>query len=163
MGKKTPAGEKVKRQLPFKLSDEEKARKGEEAAKINAKADKAMLLKKSDMDMHNKMIKSLVVKRDVLLKSINEGIEHREVNCVEVKNYDDNKIEYWYEGEVLDSRDMRPEDRQQTLTEPKAKKPNRWQKRHPVSSEEAREQEEIAQVHKLETSKRGAQSMVDPK
>lgn len=166
--KKNPDGEKCKRQLPFSLNDEEKARKGEDAGKFNIQIEKAMDLKKSEMAKHNERITGLTKKRDGLLKAINEGVERREVSCVEAKNYEKNLIEYWFEGKVLESREMKPEERQQNLNEGKpSKKLAKWQKLapkyEPKKSKEDERDEEVASVHRLETSKKGASSMVDPK
>src|SRR5262245_8784817 len=117
--KKTPDGEKCERTLPFKLSDEEKARKAEIAANLNKKLEAANEAKKVEMAKHNGTIKDLTKKISDALRTINEGVERRAVTCVEVKNYDKNRVEWWFEGLALEDREMRPEDRQQSLNEQK--------------------------------------------
>lgn len=166
---KTPDGIKMKRKLPFKLGDEEKARKGEIAAQYAKMLEEAEVKKKSAMAIHNEKIKELKLKRDEHLTMINLGVEQREVNCTEVKNFESNQIEWWYGDQVIDSREMKAEDRQQTLEEgSKEKKPRNWQKLSTKRPKDGpmmplAEENEIAQVHKLETSRKGASSAVDPK
>jgi hypothetical protein len=172
--KKTPEGERCERTLPFKLNDEDLARKGELAAKLNNQLDAAEANKKRDLATHNEKIKILTEKRDKQLAMIDEGVERRPVTCTAVKNFAANIIEFWFEGQVMESIEMKPEDRQLTLAEKAAKekgneKPKeRWQKmapKYPAKNQAVEDDKdaEIASVHKLETSKKGANSMVDPK
>lgn len=160
---KNPDGEKCERTLPFKLNDEDKARKGELAATLNKQLEAAQDRKKSEMAIHNEKISGLTKKVSAQLKMINEGIERKAVTCVAVKNFEQNKIEYWFEGMVLESIPMKAEDRQLDL-KPKKGAAKKWQK---SSTKQAMfpdaEENPIAQVHKLETSRRGASSAVDPK
>lgn len=168
---KTPDGEKCERTLPFKLNDEDKARKGEIAAGLNKKLEEATDAKKVEMAKHNAKIKDLTTKISAQLKMINEGVERRAVQCVAVKNYEKDQIEYWFEGEILETVKMKEADRQLNLNEKPKKGQEKWQKlapKHPRKGDppltEAEEKSaEIASVHKLETSRKGASSSVDPK
>lgn len=166
----TPEGTKLKRMLPFKLSDEEKARKGEIAAQLNKQHEEAVTQKKVAVAKHNERINDLSKRISVQLMMINEGVERREVQCTEVKNYESNEIQWWFNNEKMDSREMTTEERQMELTPVKKKSETskearpKWAKLAPkYKSKAEREDEEIASVHKLETSRRGASSMVDPK
>lgn len=170
--KKTPDGERCERSLPFKLNDEDKARKGELAAKLNKQLELAQEAKKAEMQKHNAKITDLVKKVSSQLKMINEGIERKAVTCTAVKNFEANKIEFYYEGEIMEAIEMKPGDRQLVLDEKakkEAKKPNKWQRMvpkkplHKDADEEPTREDEIASVHKLETSRKGASSSVDPK
>ena len=173
--KKTPDGERVERSLPFKLDDELKARRGETAAGLSKKLDEAVEKKKTEMAKHNEGIKKFTTQISALLKCINEGVERRAVSCTAVKNFESNKIEFWYEGIILEEIEMKPGDRQLDLKEksnkPAALKQERWQRMAPKypaktiveESEEDAKKADIASVHKLETSKKGASSAVDPK
>lgn len=170
--KKTPDGEKCERSLPFRLNDVDKARKGEVCGQLNKTLEAAYEAKAIEMKKHNAKIKGLEDNISKHLSMINEGIERRPVTCSMVKNFDDNKIEFWFEGEILESRDMTPADRQLVLdakAKKDGKKKEKWQthapkfvKGAPIESQDL-EDEEIKQVHKLETSRKGASSMVDPK
>jgi hypothetical protein len=166
---KTPDGERVEVSLPFKLDDELKARRGETAAMLNKNLDEAVDKKKRDMAKHNEGIKKLTTQIGILLTSINQGVEHRRVSCVEVKNFEKNVIEWWFEGLVMDTRPMKSDDRQLKLQDKDDKKKKgepRWQTLAPKFPERSTEEDkdiEIAKVHRLETSKKGASSSVDPK
>jgi hypothetical protein len=172
---KTPDGEKCERSLPFKLDDDLKARRGETAGALNKKLDEATEKKKNEMAKHNEGIKKLTAQIGALLKAINEGVERRNVTCTAVKNFESNKIEFWFEGIILEEVEMKPGDRQLDLKDksmkPAALKNERWQKMGPKykpktiveENEEDAKREEIASVHKMETSRKGASSAVDPK
>ncbi len=172
---KTPDGEKCERTLPFKLNDEDKARKGEEASKYNKQLEGAMEAKKFEMSKHNAKIAELTKKVSAELKKINEGIERRAVTCTAVKNFEKDVIEYWFEGMVLETTPMKPDDRQMKMaTDAKTdakKSPAKWQKLAPKhrakgykdDDDQDTKDADIATVHKLETSRKGASSAVDPK
>lgn len=171
---KTPAGEKCERTLPFKLGDEEKARKGEIAAGLNKKLEEAVEAKNVDMKKHGAKIKDLTSKVSAQLKMINEGVERRVVQCTAVKNYEGDVIEYWFEGQIMETVKMKDSDRQLNLNEKVSKEKTekaiakgkeKWQRmapKKPMPNGEDKD-EQIAQVHKLETSRKGASSAVDPK
>ena len=166
--KKTPDGEKCERTLPFKLNDEDKARKGEEASKFNKQLEAAVAAKKAEMSKHNAKITDLTKKVSAELKKINEGVERRPVTCTAVKNFEKDVVEFWYEGIVLETIPMTAADRQLTLTpEEKKKTRDKWQTLAPKykakTEEEETQSEQIASIHKLETSRKGASSSVDPK
>lgn len=112
---KNPEGKKVKRAIPFKLTEKEKSDRGEQAAKINEELEAAVEKRKIVMKDHNDNIKALTGKVSKLLKQINEGQERREAEVVEVKNFEGNVMEYYLDGEVVDSRAMTVEDRQLDL------------------------------------------------
>ena len=165
MSKKNPTGKLVKRMISFKLTQLEMAKKGEAAAKVNEALEVAVLKKKEAMSHHNEKIKGLTAKISKFLNQINAGLEERDVECIEVKNFENNEMEYWFEGDMVFARKMEPADRQEEM-DLKPKRGAKWQqaaprKSFPVSSEEAREKEEIASVHRLETSKKTKRSSVD--
>lgn len=160
---------KVKRALPFKLTDEEKARKGEAAANLNEQLEVAVAAKKVEVDKHSLKIKDLTKKISNTLHAISTGEERREVQCTEIKNFEKNLVEYVFKGQTLESREMTADDRQLVLADkPEKKGPKaKWQsmapKYDPKKTAEEEESQEIAQVHKLETSRKTASSSVDTK
>lgn len=165
MSKKNPKGKTIKRMIAFNLTEEQKAKKGEAAAKLNESLEAAVEKKKEAMSDHSEKIKGLTAKIRKFLHELNEGKEQREVECVEVKNFESNTVEYWFEGENVFARKMEPSDRQEEM-DLKPKRGPKWQtaapkKEFPVSSEDAREKEEIAQVVKMETSRKTKRSSVD--
>lgn len=159
---KNPKGEKVKRTLTFKLTDEQKSKKGQEAAEMNSQLGVAMIAKKSDTDMHNAKIKTLSSKRDTLLTEIKTGTEKREVECVEVKNFDRKKVEWHFEGELKGERDLTEEDKQLNLSTNKAalrkfQQPGTVAVADPTDAKS----KDIRAVHKLETGKNTAKSVLN--
>jgi len=167
-------GEKIKRALPFKLSDEEKARKGEAAARLNEKLAEAVDKKKTEVAKHTAGIKELQTKISNHLTAISAGVERREVTCIEHKNFEKNVVEFIYEGEVLETRPMTDADRQiqmNTKAAAKVKKAaatvkdivNRNKRIRLPYKDDTLEEEPIAEVHRLETSRKTATTAVDPK
>lgn len=171
MAKKTknPEGEKIKRAVPFKLTDAEIARKAEAASALNEQLELAVEAKKNELSKHSAKIKDFSTKIQRHLKCISSGEERREVMCVEHKNYDKDIVEYFFDGEIRDTRPMTAEDRQQSMKVDvkTAKKGSKeipmWQRKAPkyTPKKVADEDEEIAQVHQLETSRKGASSALD--
>jgi hypothetical protein len=153
------------RQLPFKLTDHEKAERGERAATFNFEHGRLVLERKDIMATYNEKLRDLSSKVSGLLNQISEGIENREVECVEVKNYEANQMEYWFEGEVKFHREMSPEERQMELDErPKAKRGRKpkWQRLAPNYVPKIEDKSsEIAEVYKTKTSRKTKHSMVD--
>ncbi len=170
---KTPEGEKCERSLPFRLNDEDKARKGELASELNKSLEAATERKRAELKIHNGKIADLTKKVSAQLKMINEGVERKTVTCTAVKNFEGNCIEFWFEGQPQESIPMKPEDRQLKLSEKEKKakvdkQSEKWQKlapRYKPKNEAADDDKdrEIAQVHQLETSRKSATSSVDPK
>jgi hypothetical protein len=117
--KKNPKGKTLTRPLPFKLNDEEKAARGLEAAKLNNEIAELTVKKKLVTDEFAGSIKDRTARRNTLLKQIHDGLERRDSECTEVKNFDENKVEYWVDGQMLESREMTPTDRQLDLDEAK--------------------------------------------
>lgn len=165
--KKNPDGKIIKRAIPFKLNEKEKSERGEQAGKLNEELKAAVEKRKIVMRDHNEKIKGLTNRVNKLLEQIHEGQERREAEVVEHKNFEKNTMEYYLDGDVVDKRPMTAEDRQLDLvTKGDNKKPKeKWARMAPKyrGKQEESESEEIASVHKIETSKRGATSSVDPK
>jgi hypothetical protein len=173
--KKTPEGEKCERTLPFKLNDEDKARHGETAADLNKRLEDAKAAKKAEAAVHNENIKGLGAKLSHFLKMISEGIEQKVVTATEVKNFELNRVEFWFEGEILETREMTTADRQLDLKGTKTKKG--FQKTGKV--EEPKEEEfvspdrqadmtaekkkklEVAEIIRSESNKRTKRSAAD--
>lgn len=162
-------GTKVKRALPFKLTDQEKARKAEAAAELNEQLEAAVKAKKEEVAKHTEKISSLTKRISGHLHAISTGEERREVQCLEVKNFEKDQVEYSFKGEVLETRPMTADDRQLDLKTQKGKKEAKeipkYQRLAPRYTPKKQDDgdEDIAQVHKLETSRKTASSAVDTK
>jgi hypothetical protein len=165
--KQDPKGDKIKRALPFKLTDAEKARKAEQAANLNQKLAEAVEKKKEAVSHHTAGIKNLQAQISERLRCIQDGTERREVQCIEVKNYEGNVVEFWFEGKMLESRPMTADDRQTTMKIVKPgvksiKEITKGKTRLPYKDDDG-DENPIAAVHRLETSKKTATTAVDPK
>ena len=163
--KKNPKGKEVTKLLPFKLTDEEKAVRGLEAAEKQSEIAQFEYEKKKASDEIGAKIKSATARRNVLLSQIRTGEESREVKCIEVKNFETNKVEYYFEGEKNSERDMTDHDRQLEMnTDPKKTKSKKTAKGSTESSakqEMTAQDRDIAETHREETSARGSWSMVN--
>lgn len=171
---KNPKGENKMKVLQFKLTDEQKAEKGLKAAEL---ADKVRLLeieKKALSDEFGAKIKAAKAQMNTHLKEIFDGVEDREVEAVEVKNFETNKVEYWFEGEKMAERDLTEADKQMQLGEQKKKdrafqKANDDQKAALVEThqdtketkDEKKRRLEIAQVHREETGQLTSRSALN--
>lgn len=162
---KNPKGRLVTRLLSFTLTDEEKSARGLEAANLNHKVAEKTIEKKIAVDEFSAMIKDLTARRNTLLNQIKTGTEKRDVECTEVKNFDANKVEYWFDGEKLEERDMTTFDRQLELEEQKGalKKAEKKSEAHAgatvVPPKEAAS--DVKDVIREETSRKSKNSAVD--
>jgi hypothetical protein len=170
---KMPKGEKVKRMIEFKLTADQKADKGLEAAKLSEEIGKVTYEKKAAADAFAAKLKDRTGRMTTLLREINRGVEKRETECIEFKNFDANRVEYWADGKKLHEREMTEQDRQLDL---QAKKTNakgttkadpKWQgaAAHmpaPKPSTKADQKSaEIRTIHREETSQKGAYSQLN--
>lgn len=168
--KKMPKGNKVKRIVEFKLTDEEKAAKGLRAAELSQEIGKVSIQKKIAADEFSAKLKDRTGRMSTLLAEIHKGTEGRETECIEFKNYEDQKVEYWFDGAKVQERDMTDHDRQLDLkTDTKSKR--NWQKAEDTeiatpspfkpTAAEKKKSEEIKQVHREETGRNTAYSQLN--
>lgn len=157
-------GEEVQKVLSIALSDEEKNSKKCIVSDLTSdllgwKAKKAAAIAE-----FSPKIKDLDKQISKLQAMIDSGFEDRNVTCKIVKNYDDNKIEYWHDGKIAESREMTAQDRQLDLktvkkvaaeaAEPLVEKDN-------VVSMNKTQSEDIQDVIKSETKRSTKKSSVD--
>lgn len=164
--KHNPEGEKVLRKLPFKLDDSDKAKKGMLAAEVSMQIDEAKAKMASANAKIKEAIKTKTAQVNALLREIREGVERREVQCVEIKNFEKSEIEWHFEGKILESRDMVAADRQIAM-KIVPEKPRKGRRIRPgeagFGEDQSDERAQIAEVHRIETSRKGATTAVDPK
>lgn len=110
--KKNPKGKKVKRDLAIELTSDEFAAKGKEAANLACEFREVEKEKKAVVETYSAKLKDRASRRDELLNSIKEGVENRTVECIEVKNYNENRVEFWHQGVMNQHREMTVGDRQ---------------------------------------------------
>jgi len=81
------------------------------------------------MDEFSGKIKDKSARVNELLTQIDTGFERREVECVEHKNFEGNVIEFWWEGQMLESREMNLKDRQMDMEDVPKKSPTKTRKK----------------------------------
>lgn len=174
---RNPKGKKVKRTIAFALTDAEFATKGKEAAEIARNVSDLEVEFEGVKDVWRARIKNAEAKRDTVLDAIRKGTEDREVDVVEVKNFEQETVEYYLAGEKVDERKMEDRDRQEELKLKEAKKAKRKSGAPVVPNDEAAAANQateaptlravtdrdmdIAQTHREETSARGSWSTVN--
>lgn len=110
------------KELKFKLTKDDIARKATEAAKIS--------LELTAHRIHSAVVRgelrdkegSLETNLSETLNVISDGFELRYVNCVERKDFTTNKVEYMFEDQVIESRVMTGSELQREIPFPKREK-----------------------------------------
>lgn len=155
---KNPKGTKVVREVELDLEEGLKLKLADELA------DKSRALTKLRQEFAEvstkwkERIKPVSDRVDTILSFFEDGKEKKTVECVAVKNHQDNKVEYWFEGKIVDHRPMTTDDLQDQL---KLTTKRGRTKENSVKFPTPTESEDIASVRKLETSKRTKHSSVD--
>lgn len=142
--KKNPKGKQTMQSVEFQLTDTQKAEKGMEAAKLQKEVNELTVEKKIATDTFAAKIKSRASRVATLLGEIDSGVETRDVECIEVKNFDRNRVEYYLDGEIVKERDLTEDDRQLELDaasaakgKKKAKEQAESAKANPTTPEQA--------------------------
>lgn len=155
--KKTPKGTKVVRDVEISLDDKTRAKLAEELGE-KLKAQTKLELEFSDVKTKWKERLTPVSDRVKAIENFLEnGTETKTVETTMVKNYNDNVVEYWFDGAVVYHRPMTSVDRQEDL--PIKTRRGRTKENSVVMP--PTESEDIGNVRKLETSKRTKRSAVD--
>jgi hypothetical protein len=102
------------RELPVTLTADEKALRGEEMAREVANHALLEAQKKDEMKRLGELIKDSDERISDLATQVRTGIEHRSVRCIELPRHLRNMVELQRAdtGEIVDSRPMRPDERQ---------------------------------------------------
>lgn len=105
----------VSKDLTFKLTETEFADKGKKAAALNLDLFKT----NTEFEDIKKDFKSRIAATELeiakTLKVIREGEETRNVRCQMVKKFEENRIEYVFNGTVMESRTMEAYERQMEM------------------------------------------------
>lgn len=111
----TETRRRVNIQLPFKLTDEEILERAREAARLSSEVENIQNeLKAIQKDFHARM-KAMVPKMRELQLVVGTGEEKREVEAIELKNYSQNTVQYFYDSKLVVEREMNDEDDQLAL------------------------------------------------
>jgi predicted nuclease with TOPRIM domain len=161
-----PKGTKVTREISIEIADDK-----ERLAKLG-KEEGALLRNLAKLDANFAEVKSEWAARLDPLRSrlgeIRQALkDERETftaDTVMVKNYDANKIEYWFDGKIVDARDMTAEERQQDIGFPKNTRKGRAPRvdhKMAAANDVEREDADIGNVRRLETSRHTKHSATD--
>lgn len=103
--------------LPCALSEAEKALRADELAREVKRHGEIELAKKAAAEAHAKELKESDRRIGELAEQVRTGVEPREVECQEVVRFARNLVETIRldTGEVVSSRAMRPEERQEAI------------------------------------------------
>ena len=168
---KTPDGVKVVKEFMFKLTNKEAAERYHAAGTLHAEVQK---LEEEFAELKRNWkakIDARTASRDDLLVAGETGEEKRTVEATMTKNYDIKEIAYWFEGKVVERRTMTETELQMEANFEKKQKNERakkqmldkTEKHDPVAEAHKAngKDPEIAQVHKLETTRGTKHSSVD--
>lgn len=162
----TPEGDKVHRVLNLPLTDADKSKRADLMAEVQIALQDQEAEKKLNATGFNQKIKELKKSLRTLSRQVKDGIEEKNVECTMVKNFEANAIEYWYEGEVVDTVEMTEEDRQQDLKPEVATitgKGKRPKKGKAITDDEVFDspENEVRDVIKMETGRKTKKSSLD--
>lgn len=106
---------KVIKDVKFKLTEEQIIEKGKSAAQLD---NEILELESQLVNLKTKFKSDIGSKRSrlqELLSLLHEGFYFQNVEVEVNKNFEANKVEYLYNGEIVDSREMVEDDREQEL------------------------------------------------
>lgn len=112
--------ERVAREIKIKLTEQDVLSKATAAAQLNHEIGEL----DTELEEHKKRIKTQSTPKEEALKEhlevIQEGFERKVVEVEVRPDYAKNLVEYYYEGQVVESRNMDSEDRQLDLVTPES-------------------------------------------
>lgn len=164
--KSNPKGTKVSKEFMFKLTESESNEKGKNAAALRQEVKDLELQFEEVKETWKAKIKTREAKRDELLDVVHAQEEKRIVDSILVKDFESKEIQYWFEGEIVEKRTMTANEMQGDLPLQDAAKAKavrqKIEKQDPIAAAQADgDRTEIAEVHKLETSRHTKNSAVD--
>lgn len=119
---KIPDGVKMRRRIAVPLNSDELALKGQAAANFASVLQEQKTQYTQVKKDWSAKISDTEQKRDFALLAIREGKEDREIDVIMTKNYDDNQVQFFRatDGKLLESREMKAEERQMEIEESSA-------------------------------------------
>lgn len=152
---------KVMRNVDVKLTKEEVHDFGKESAELDRQIDDKELELKEETERRKGEIKTLQSDMRKKLRLIRQGFETRNVECEEIKDFNRNVVEYYYQGEMVHERVMEPSERQLQLIKDKHEKAQSEAKEAANGSHPTSKQAEVASIIKDETRRTTKHSSVD--
>lgn len=118
MAKKHIEKKEVRRKFQVELTEKEQIEYGAKAAELESdiqKEEEKIVDLKEKQKAHKSLITECSKERRRLLNAVKSGVEMRELEAVEVKDFDAGKIKYMVNGKCLDEREMTGEETQLTM------------------------------------------------
>lgn len=170
--KTNPKGTRVSKSFAFDLSDAEVREKVRCAGELRKEFDALHTKFEENKETTKAKLTALAGRRDDAYRVAEAGIENRTVDAILVKNYDEKKIEYWFEGKMIEHRAMTENelqieanfDKKGVVTKARAIKQTLQKNdgKDPIAAAHANGKlADIAEVHQMETSRKGKTSAVD--
>lgn len=159
--------QKVRRDMNFKLSADEKNKMADNAAELSQERDALVADLKLYQSLKRGEIKERQQEIDRLLKCHKNGTETREVDVTERLDWEQKTVTYFHNGEQIEQREMHDAELQMKLDTNESRKivkdkRTRTQKNPDKNlTPEELEKKDIADVHKLETRRKTKRSAVD--
>ena len=117
--KTTPKGEKMQKVIPIALTDKDRDVRSRRIAKLEIEQRQVEEEKKETTAQFNARIKTLRKEIGEISCEIEAGYKEENVSVVMVKDFPNNEVQYWYKGEVAETREMTESDRQMDLADAK--------------------------------------------
>lgn len=161
----TPEGETMQKVLSITLEEAEKAERADLLADLQIEKTSVESEKREVSSKYRLRIKALTESINKLSRAVKNGFEERNVECTMIKNFSENRVEYWYKDQMLESRDMTADDRQaemQIAEDEETHTPSRRRRSFTeMSQPPEREEDEVSEVIKMETSRKTKRSSID--
>lgn len=166
--KATPKGVKISKEIDFVLTREDLAKKGENMSALDGEIDELELQFEEVKQNWRAKISTREAARKDISAVVRAKKERRMVDVVMVKDFEAKEITYWFEGAIVESRTMTESELQMEANfgnadKKAAPKKQKLVKHDPIAEAHAVDgpMGDIAEVHKLETSRRDKTSAVD--
>lgn len=151
-----PDGIETERLVEFKLTEQELAEKAKEAGKLRHGLNQLLVqFSEVSRDWKNRIKKA---EQELINLELvcHEGKEQRSVTCLEVLNDASNAIEYYYNGELVETRAANDNDRQKQLDFPNKKTTEDY-----IQESEQSMESEVADIINQETKIKTKRSSID--
>lgn len=172
---------RVEVQVHLPITQAEQLARSKRANQLLKQKDRLELERKDVAKQYRDRISSLVTEAQKLLEEAETEMELKTVKAVERRNFNTNRVEYWFKGKLVKTRDLTIADRQEEMNfqAPKktkeqkaqenakacapgaARKPSRGQRQPTVTVTAQAKAEDIANAIREQTSRKTANSAVD--
>lgn len=160
--KKNPKGKVITREITLELTKEDYAKLGERESDLMNSVGKLEAEFSEVKSKWTARLDPLKAELTEVRATLKAKEEKKTLEVTQVMNYDEDTVEFWFAGKIVDTRPMTHQDRQDQMefAQPKTRR-GRDAKQLAANDVEKDEDKEISNVRKLETSRRTKHSSVD--